>query len=43
MNHNLESKLPGDILITSDMQRTPPYGRKRRKTEEPLDEGERGE
>ena len=32
-----------EILITSDFQMTPPYGRKRRGTKEPLDEGERGE
>ena len=24
MKHKLESRLPGEILITSDMQRTPP-------------------
>ena len=28
MNHNLESRLPGEISITSDTQMTPPYGRK---------------
>ena len=28
MNHKLESRLPGEISITSDMQMTPPYGRK---------------
>ena len=28
MKHKLESKLPGEISITSDMQMTPPYGRK---------------
>ena len=28
MKHKLESRLPGEILITSDMQMTPPYGRK---------------
>ena len=28
----LESRLPGEISITSDMQRTPPYGRKQRRT-----------
>ena len=39
----LESRLPGEISITSDMQMTPPYGRKRRGSEEPLDERERGE
>ena len=26
--HKLESRLPGEISITSDMQMTPPYGRK---------------
>ena len=29
MKHKLESRLPGEISITSDMQMTPPYGRKR--------------
>ena len=43
MKHKLESRLPGEISITSDMQMTPPYGRKRRRTKEPLDESERGE
>ena len=43
MKHKLESRLPGKISITSDMQITPPYGRKRRRTKEPLDESERGE
>ena len=38
----LGSRLPGEISITSDMQMTPPYGRKQR-TKEPLDESERGE
>ena len=38
--HKLESRLPGEISITSDMQMTPPYGRR---TKEPLDESERGE
>ena len=28
MNHKLESRLPGEISITSDMQMTHPYGRK---------------
>jgi len=28
MKHTLESRLPGEISITSDMQMTPPYGRK---------------
>ena len=43
MKHKLESRLPGEISITSDMQMTPPYGGKRRGIEEPLDEGERRE
>ena len=43
MKHKLESRLLGEISITSDMQMTPPYGRKRRKTKEPLDGSERGE
>ena len=42
MKHKLESRLPAEISITSDMQMTPPYGRKWR-TKEPLDERERGE
>ena len=28
MKYKLESSLPGEISITSDMQMTPPYGRK---------------
>ena len=43
MKHKLESRLLGEISITSDMQMTPPHGRKQRGTEEPLDENERGE
>ena len=40
----LASRLPGEISITSDMQMTHhPYGIKQRRTEEPLDESERGE
>ena len=42
MNHKLESRLPGEISTTSEMQMTPPYGRKQR-TKESLDEGERAE
>ena len=42
MKHKLESRLPGEISITSDMQMTPPLCRKRR-TKEPLDESEIGE
>ena len=43
MKHKLVSRLPGEILVTSDMQKTPPYVRKQRGTKESLDEGERGE
>ena len=43
MTHKLESRLPGEISITSDMHMTHPYGRKQRGTKELLDEGERGE
>ena len=42
MNHKLESRLPGEISITSDMQMISRYGRKQR-TKKPLDESERGE
>ena len=41
--HKLESRFPGEISITSDMQMTHPYGRKWRGTKKPLDESERGE
>ena len=43
MKHKLESRLLGEISITSDMQITPPYGRKWKGTKEPFDESERGE
>ena len=43
MKHKLESRLPREISITSNMQMTPPYGRKQRGTKEPLDESERRE
>ena len=39
--HKLESRLPGEISITSDMQMTPHLDRKR--TKEALDESEGGE
>ena len=42
MKHKLESRLTGEISITSDMQMTQLYGRKQRETKEPLDEDERG-
>ena len=37
LKHKLESRLPGEISITPDMQMTPPLWRKWR-TKEPLDE-----
>ena len=43
MKHKLESRYLGEILITSDMQMTPHFGRKQRGTKESLDESERGE
>ena len=43
MKHKLESRLPREISITSDMQMTPPYGRKQRRATEFHDESERGE
>ena len=43
MKHKLESRLLGEISITSDTQMTPPYGRKQKRTKEPLDESEREE
>ena len=42
MNHKLESRLLGEISITSDIEMTPPLWQKGR-TKEPLDESERGE
>ena len=43
MKHKLESRLPGEISITSDMQMTPALWQKEKRTKEPLDESERGE
>ena len=43
MKHKLESRLPGEISLTSDMQMTLPLWQKARRTKEPLDESERGE
>ena len=40
--HKLESRLPGEISITSDMQMTPPLWQKV-KRKKPLEESERGE
>ena len=39
----LESRLPGEISISSDMQMTPPYSRKERRNKDPLDDSESGE
>ena len=43
MKNKLESRLPGEISITSDMQIRPPLWLKVKRTKEPLDESERGE
>ena len=43
MKHKLESRLPGEIPITSDTQMTPSYGREQRGIKESLDESKRGE
>ena len=44
MNHKLESRLPGEISITSDTQMTPSLWQKKwRRNKEPLDESERWE
>ena len=37
MKHKLESGLLEKISVTSDMQMTPSYGRKGRRTKEPLE------
>ena len=43
MKYKQESRLLGEISITSDTQMIPPYGRKRRRTKELLDEIEKRE
>ena len=43
MMHKLESRLPGQISVTSDMQTIPPLRQKVRGTKKPPDESERGE
>ena len=40
MKHKLESRFPGEISITSDMQMTPPLRQKVRGIDEPHDESE---
>ena len=37
-----QARLLGEISVTSDMQMTPPLWQKAKRTEEPLDESERG-
>ena len=39
----LESRLPGEIAITSDMQMIPPLWQKVKRNKKPLDESEREE
>ena len=41
MNHKLESTLPGEISITSDMLMTPPLWQKVKRTKRTSDKGER--
>ena len=41
MKHKLESRLLGEISITSDMQTTSPLWQKVKRTKEPLNESER--
>ena len=43
MKHKLESRLLGEISITSDTHRHHPSGKKWGRTKEPLDESEREE
>ena len=43
MKHKVESGFLGEILMTSDMQMIPLYGRNQNGTKEPLDKSERGE
>ena len=43
MKHKLESRLLGEISMTSDMQMIPPLWQKVKRNKKPLDESERGE
>ena len=43
VKHNLESRLLGEISVTSDTQMTSLFRQKRRGNKEPLHESERGE
>ena len=42
VKHKLESRLPGEISITSDTRMTPPLWQKVKKNKQPLVESERG-
>ena len=42
MKHTLESRVLGEIKITSNIQMAPPLWQKLRGTKEPLDENEKG-
>ena len=43
MKYNLESRMPREITIISDMQMRPSLWQKQIRTKDPLDESERGE
>ena len=43
IKHKLESRLPWEILITSDTQMTPPLWQKEKKNQRASDESEKGE
>ena len=43
MKHKLESRFPGEISTTSDMQTMPSNFKQQRRTKESFDEGEREE
>ena len=43
VKHKLESRLPGEISITSDMQMITLMAESKKRTKEPLDKSERGE
>ena len=43
MNYRVESRLPGEISVTSMCRWHHPYGRKQREIKDPLGEGERGD
>ena len=43
MKHKLESRLLGEISVTSDMQMTPPLWQNSKKNEQPLGRSARGE